>query len=110
MRAKRCNEYEKRRKEGRTIQSIADEFGVTKQAVSFSLKRAAAMKEPYQFSGTEAVAYENIKDWLVEHHCSVSKLEKMAGMRLRSSLINRTLRLDQARTISSVTGLEMSAI
>lgn len=107
---KRYMEYEKRRQDGRTLQSIADEFGVSKQAVSFSLKRAASLREPFQFSGTGSVAYDNVRKWLVDNHCSVSKLEKMAGMRLRSSLVNHTLRLDQARTICRITGLDMSSI
>lgn len=107
---KRYMEYEKRRREGRTLQSIADEFGVTKQAVSFSLKKAASMREPFQFSGTGSVSYDNVRKWLIDNHCSVSKLEKMAGMRLRSSLINHSLRLDQARVICRITGLEMSSI
>lgn len=107
---KKYMEYEKRRQEGRTLQSIADEFGVSKQAVSISLKKARQRNMPFQFGATDGVKYESVKEWLINNHCSVSKLEKMAGMNLRSALFNHTLRLDQARTICQVTGLEMSAI
>lgn len=102
--------YAKMRASGMTYQSIANEFGVSRQAVFSSIRCGEKTDGPYEYSGTKLVAYQQIKDWLTENHCSVNKLEKMTGCSLRLALRHKTVSSKQAKKISLVTGISEESI
>lgn len=102
--------YEKMRAEGKTYQSIADEFGVSRQAVFCSIKNGRKTNAPFEYAGTKNVAYPSIKNWLTQNHCSINKLEKLAGCTLRIALKSKTISDSQAYRISVATGISKDEI
>ena len=100
--------YSKMRAEGRSYQSIADEFGVTRQAVFSSVMSGAHKAEPFEYAGTRKVEYPCVREWLRDNHCSVRKLEMLAGCRLRTSLQDRCLSSKQIAKVCAATGLARS--
>lgn len=97
--------YAKMRSEGRSYQSIADEFGVTRQAVFSAISSGQRQSKPFEYAGTKKVEYPNVREWLRENHCSVRRLESMAGCALRTSLQDKCLTCEQIAKVCNVTGL-----
>ena len=97
----RAEEYVQCRKDGMTCQSIAELYGVSRQAVSNAIKRYenGNQGKPYP------VAFHGLREWMEENNVRVGELEEKTGKNLRHALGIGRLSNDKVNAILRVTGL-----
>lgn len=98
----KAKEYAKCRSNGMTYQQIANQFGVTRQAVHSSInkhkKRILTIKP-------ETVCFDGLRQWMVENHVKVSDLERGTGCSLYHALRSGNIKNEKVNAILRFTGL-----
>jgi len=101
----KTDQYRQLRKSGMTFQQIANQFGVSKQAVQNAINsqdyRWKWKKEEYKLT----VKYPALCKYMVDNRITVTKLEEMTNTRLKNGLLTENLNDSQKKRICEVTGI-----
>ena len=99
MQLSKIDTYIAMRESGMTYESIAQQFGVSRQAVFDAIKKKS---KPYKISPS-SVIYSGLRTWMSKNRVSVSKMERETGLRLRCGLKAGTLDNDTKKKIAEYT-------
>lgn len=102
----RVEQYKTERNKGRSYQEIANEYGVTRQAIHSAIKKNAKSNGWFREESINKVIYPGIRAWMLENRCSIAQLEKRCGVCLRKGLQDGGFTKRGIDAILAVTGLK----
>ena len=92
--------YIDERRNGKTLQQIANENGVTKQAVQSAIQKYGDRKVK-----KSTVVYTGLRKWMTENRVYVRDLENLTGFSLRYALHTGHINTEKVNAILEATGL-----
>ena len=96
----KTEEYIAHRKSGKSFQQIADEYGVTKQAV-----QEAIQSYGNRHIKSTTVIFPGLRNWMTENRVYVRDLENLTGCSLRYALHTGRVNTQKVNAILEVTKL-----